>query len=198
MSAPDPTAILHTPPLRGNHHPVASECAIRRDQQSPRPTASKQEAPKAVAASRVEGNTAGLVVLARPKADPAPEARRHALAWNQPAAGGSPGGPFVFEQVQNQPDHEVLLPRVAFGDEQRERDERVVAEPERAVRALQHAVAAQVLQEQQRADPLVPVGERVVLDEEVEEVGRAGLYARVERLAAEGLRNRVPSFELTR
>ena len=56
-----------------------------------------------------------------------------------------------------------------------------------AVGTGQHAVATQVLEEQQRADPLVPVGEGVVLDEEVEEMSRADLDAGIERLAIEGL-----------
>jgi len=56
-----------------------------------------------------------------------------------------------------------LFPRLAFGDQERRSHHRVVRQARAAVGQLEQAVAAQVLQEQERADALVAVGEGMVL-----------------------------------
>jgi hypothetical protein len=79
-------------------------------------------------------------------------------------------GSLVSQQAQHQPHHEVLLGRPALRDQQRERCRRRVHEARLAIRAQQQAVAAQVLEKQQGADALVPVGEGMILHDEVQQV----------------------------
>jgi len=73
------------------------------------------------------------------------------------------------------------------GHEERERHHRAIGKAQVAILACQEAVAAQVIEEKERADTLVPVQERVVLDEEIEKVRRPRLGSRIQRLAVKRL-----------
>ena len=79
---------------------------------------------------------------------------------------------------------------VAHRDEQRERHNGVVGEARGSVGPQEKTVAPQILEEEQGPDALVAVAERVVLYDEVEDVGGALLGARVQRVASERLLNR--------
>lgn len=79
------------------------------------------------------------------------------------------------------------VPRLALRDEQGERHHGIVLEARPPIGELEQAVAAQVLKEEQRPDPLVPIGERVILDHEVEQMRGTRLRSRVQRLRVEGL-----------
>jgi len=94
---------------------------------------------------------------------------------------------FVAQQAEHQSHHEVLLRRLALGNEQRQGRRRRVGQPWLAVGANEQPMAAQAFEEQQRADALVAVGEGMVLHDEVQQVRGALLGGAVERLAVEGL-----------
>ena len=84
---------------------------------------------------------------------------------------GSFGGP--GQQVDDQPDHEVLPGGRALGDQQRQRGQRLGVEP------MVHPFLLEVEEEQQRADALVAVGKGMVLDDEIEQMRRLLLAARL-------------------
>jgi len=90
-------------------------------------------------------------------------------------AGALVGSVVALEQAHDKADHEVSLPRLALSDEQRQSDHRVVGETLRAVGACKELVPGEVLQEQQRPDALVAVGERVILDDEIQQIRGAQL-----------------------
>ena len=96
----------------------------------------------------------------------------------------------LIYQIHHHLRHHVLLLGAAFGDHQRQGHQRVVVQEARAVGAVEDAVVLQEPEEQERRDAFVAVAERVVLDRQVEQVGRLLLDARVEVAAAEGLVNR--------
>ena len=75
------------------------------------------------------------------------------------------------QQVDDQPDHEVLSRRRAFGDRQGQRGQRLGVEP------MVHLLLPEVEEEQQRADALVAVGKGVVLDDEIQQMRRLLLAA---------------------
>ena len=93
----------------------------------------------------------------------------------------------ALQQAHDEADHEVPLPRLALGGEKSQGDHRVVGDALRAVGARKELVPREVLQEQERPDALVAVGERVILDDEVEQIGRAQLDRWIERLPVERL-----------
>ena len=70
-------------------------------------------------------------------------------------------------------DDEILLRGQAFGDKQGEGDQGVVGDELLHRLAEQGRVQAQVPEEKEGAAALVAVGERVVLDDEIEQVRRA-------------------------
>ena len=69
----------------------------------------------------------------------------------------------------------------ALRDQQGERGERPGVEP------VRHSLLCEIEQEQKSADALVAVGEGVILDDEIEQMGRLFLAAAVERFAEHGL-----------
>src|SRR5262245_61792502 len=93
----------------------------------------------------------------------------------------------VLQKTDDEAHHQLAFRRFALCNQQCKGDERVVVESQRAIGAQQTAVLVEVVQEQQASDPLVAVRERVVLDQEVEQVGGADLHARIKQLPSEAL-----------
>ena len=94
------------------------------------------------------------------------------------------------DQIHHHLRHHILLLGAALGDHQRQGDQCVVVQKARAVGTIEDAVVLQEPQEQERCDAFVAVAERVVLDRQVEQIGRLFLDTRVEITPAEGLVNR--------
>ena len=84
------------------------------------------------------------------------------------AEGTARSGGGFGQQVDDEADHQVLAGHGALGDEQREGGQRL------GIESVGHVFLLQVEQEQQGTDALVAIGEGMVLDEEVEQVGRFG------------------------
>jgi len=82
--------------------------------------------------------------------------------------------------LERRPDHQVFLRGGALRDEERERDQGVVREARRPVFAVEEAAASKRFEEEEGADPLVPVAEGVVFDDEIQQVGGTRLRGRVE------------------
>ena len=93
----------------------------------------------------------------------------------------------LINQINNQFDHQILLLRPAFGDEQRERHERTVCQPFAAIGRVEDTVPVKKPEEQKGSDPLVTVNEGMVLDHKIEQVGGLFLDTRVEVPVAEAL-----------
>jgi len=93
----------------------------------------------------------------------------------------------ALQQAHDEADHEVPLPQFAFGGQERQGDHRVVGDALRTVGAREELVPGEVLQEQQRPDAPVAVGEGVILDDEVQQVRGAQLDRWIEQLPVEGL-----------
>ncbi len=91
------------------------------------------------------------------------------------------------QEVDDQLDEDVLMAGTACGYQEREGDKRIVVYLRLSVRPVQRAVLRKEQYEEQRSDALVAVYERVVLDDEVEEMCGFCLYTRIERLAPESL-----------
>ena len=92
----------------------------------------------------------------------------------------------LIYQIHHHLRHHILLLRAALGDHQRQGDQCVVVQKARAVGTVEDAVVLQKPQEQKRRDAFVTVAEQVVLDCQVEQIGRFILDA----WTAEGLVNR--------
>ena len=63
----------------------------------------------------------------------------------------------ILQQTEDEAHHQLALRRIALCDQQRNGDERVVVEAQRAITAQRAAVPVEVVQEQQAADPLPPL-----------------------------------------
>ena len=94
-------------------------------------------------------------------------------------------GRFIIEQIDDQPDHKLLLGRIAGGDEQRQGDQPLLVEMR-----ISQAVGFEKKQEKKGAYPFIAVGEGMIFDDKIEEMGRLFLNAGIEVLAAEGLMDR--------
>ena len=79
--------------------------------------------------------------------------------------------------------HDFLFLRLALGDEDRQGSQAVVSDRHAPIRPHEHAVLMEEGEVKQGGDALVPVGEYVVLHEEIEEVRCLFLDAWVDLLA---------------
>ena len=93
----------------------------------------------------------------------------------------------ILKQCHHQAGHQIFLLGRTFGDQQGEGRHAVIGDARLAIGQQQQLIATQELQEQQGADAFIAIGEGVVLDHEVEQMGRPQLGCGVERLAIEGL-----------
>lgn len=94
------------------------------------------------------------------------------------------------DQIDEDAGQEVLLRRLAFGNEERHGDEGRIGDALGAVGVVEGFILFQEPQEEGGADALVAVHERMVFNEEIEKMGRLLLDTGVEILAAEGLHDR--------
>ncbi len=88
-----------------------------------------------------------------------------------------------------QADHQGLLIRQAFGHQQGQCHQGVIVDQPFHGPGQQMLIAAQVPEEQKGAAALVAVGQRVVLDHEVQQVRGTGGYVGIEQLVTEALLN---------
>ena len=84
------------------------------------------------------------------------------------------------QHVHDKADEHLLVLGVGFGHEQRQCGETDVIDDRLAV-TEQPAIAVEEIHEQERADALVAIAERVILDGEIQEVRGLGFDARVGR-----------------
>ncbi len=94
---------------------------------------------------------------------------------------------FASQHADEEGDHQVLLLRVTHRDHQGDRRESVVGDPRDSALVIEHAVSGEEVDEQGRDAALVPVRERVILDDEVQQIRGLVLNRRVELDAPESL-----------
>jgi len=87
----------------------------------------------------------------------------------------------------NQPDHQGLLPRQAFSHQEGQGHQGIVVDKLFYWSCQQCPVTAQVPQEQKRATALIAVGQWVIFDDEVKQMGGSGSDIGIEKLISETL-----------
>ena len=96
-------------------------------------------------------------------------------------------GAAVVEQIRHQLDDRLFLFRLAPRRHERDRGQRIRGDDSLAVVAMQCNIDAELIGEQSGGAALVPVGERVVFHDEIEQVNCFLLNTRVQVLTGEGL-----------
>jgi len=94
-------------------------------------------------------------------------------------------------QIDNHCDHDLPFIGFALGNQQGKRNQRVVSDAFLALVVIQEIVALQKPDKNRGGDTLVAVGERMVLDDEVQQVGGFFFDAGIQFLAVEGLVDRL-------
>ena len=93
----------------------------------------------------------------------------------------------AVDQVDNHLNHNLPLVRLALGDQQGKRNQRIIGDALFSHGVVQKIMTLQKLDKNGGSDTLVAVGERMVLDDEVQQVGGLLLDAGIQLLAVEGL-----------
>lgn len=75
------------------------------------------------------------------------------------------------QQVHDDAHEDVFILRAALGNHQGQRHQRTVGHARQAVRLQQGAIAIEEPEEQRRRNALVPIEERVVLDQQIKQLG---------------------------
>jgi len=91
------------------------------------------------------------------------------------------------QHVHSQPDHQVLVPGVRFRRQERQGGQADVVDDSFSGRQEQPAVAIQEINKQHGPDALIAIGEWMVLDDEIQQMGGLGLDAGIGRLAENAL-----------
>jgi hypothetical protein len=91
------------------------------------------------------------------------------------------------KHVHHQPDHGVLLRRVGLGHQQGEYGETDVVDDRYTIVVEQASVTVEEVDKEEGTATLVAVSEWMVLDDEVEQMGRLGFDAGIGRFAENGL-----------
>ena len=89
----------------------------------------------------------------------------------------------AVDHIHDQGDNHALLGRVADRDQERHGDEGIIGDALCAVLPTEQSILLHKPQEQCCRNPLVAVHEAVVLDQEVEQMSRFFLEARIDILA---------------
>src|SRR3989344_4252313 len=93
----------------------------------------------------------------------------------------------AVDQVDNHLDHDLPLIWLALGNQQGKCHQSIVGNAFLTVGVIQETLSLQKPDKNSGGNPLVAVGERMVLDDEVQQVGGLLLDAGVQLLAVEGL-----------
>lgn len=98
-------------------------------------------------------------------------------------------------KIHDELDHHLLLPRMRLSDEKCERDESTFIDLHLPISSESMTILLEKPDEEKCANSLVAISERMILDDEIEEMGSLFLDSRVEILAIGGYHARENAVE---